>query len=93
MFPLQGHSGSNYENSVESNELFILKWALKVPLQQYGYLVTKSSNKIFFCRPISNLGDKIFYLSPNINLRRRNLYFGTTFQNIDYIGRRITYNI
>jgi hypothetical protein len=41
-------------------------------LQQYAYLVTKSSDKIFFCRPISILGDKIFYLSPNINLRRRN---------------------
>ena len=56
--------------------------------QQDDYLVTKSSDQIFFCRPISILGDKIFYLSPNINLRRRNLYFIATFQNIDYIGQR-----
>jgi hypothetical protein len=55
-------------------------------LQQYAYLVTKSSDKIFFCRPIFILGDKIFYLSPNINLRRQNLYFVATFQNINYIG-------
>ena len=42
-----------------------------MPLQQYAYLVTKSSDKIIFCRPISILGNKIFYLSPNINLRRK----------------------
>jgi hypothetical protein len=59
-------------------------------LQEDDYLVTKSSDQIFFCCPISILGNKIFYLSPNINLRRRNLYFIATFQNIDYIGRRIT---
>jgi hypothetical protein len=42
-----------------------------MPLQQYAYLVTKSSDKIIFCCPISILGDEIFYLLPNINLRRR----------------------
>jgi hypothetical protein len=60
-------------------------------LQQSDYLVTKSSDQIFFCRPISILGNKIFYLLPNINLRRQNLYFVATFQNIDYIRRRITF--
>jgi hypothetical protein len=47
-------------------------------LQQYAYLVTKSSDEIFFCRPISILGHEIFYLSQNINLRPRNLYFVAT---------------
>jgi hypothetical protein len=44
-------------------------WGGCATLQQSDYLVTKSSDQIFFCRPISILGDKIFYLSPNINLR------------------------
>ena len=60
----------------------------RLALQQDDYLVTKSSDQIFFCRPISILGNKIFYLSSNINLRRWNLYFIATFQNIDYIGWR-----
>jgi hypothetical protein len=43
-------------------------------LKQYAYLVMKSSDKIFFYHPISILGDKIFYLSPNINLRPKFIF-------------------
>ncbi len=45
-------------------------------LQQYAYLVTKSNDNFFlFCCPIYMLGDKIFYLSPNINFRQQNINF------------------
>ena len=78
-----GWDPSHYHIGIDVNSI-----VSKATLQQDDYLVTKSSDQIFFCRPISILGDKIFYLSPNINLRRRNLYFIATFQNIDYIGRQ-----
>ena len=49
-----------------------------VSLQQYACLVMKSSDEPFFYRPITILGDEIFYLSSNINLRRRNINFVAT---------------